>query len=63
MQPEQKEAASSQANRRAVVGPFCSCRSFNLSHPISRHSELRNDMDWRTESERRGIQRFQEPLR
>jgi hypothetical protein len=37
-----------------IVGPICTCRSFNLSHEISRHKELgsRGDMEWRIESER-----------
>jgi len=46
-----------------LVGPVCACRSFDLPHDISKHRDLAADWDWRTPSERRGIQRQQEPIR
>jgi hypothetical protein len=40
--------------KREVLMPLmCSCRSFKDRHPVSRHRELRSDMDWRTWQERR----------
>lgn len=38
-----------------VVGPICTCRSFNRPHELRRHRELRSEMDWRTERERGGV--------
>lgn len=49
--------------REIIVGPICRCRSFNLPHDISRHRELRSEHDWRTESERRGVEYYQERIR
>lgn len=49
--------------REVEVGPICVCRSFNLPHEVSRHTELASDLDWRTESARRGISRWKEPIR
>lgn len=46
-----------------TVGPICACRSFELPHEVSKHIDLASDLDWRTPSERRGIQRQQEPIR
>ncbi len=48
-----------QKPKRVIsVGPICACMSFNLPHELKRHNELRNDMDWRTEGERRGMERW-----
>lgn len=35
-----------------IVGPICTCRSFDRPHELRRHRELRDERDWRTESER-----------
>jgi hypothetical protein len=51
------------SSRREVEVIRCHCRSFNLSHDLSRHNELRGEWDWRLESERRGVQRYQEAIR
>lgn len=37
---------------QVVIGPICTCRSFDLPHQIKKHSELRGDSDWRLQSER-----------
>ena len=48
-----------EAPRPEVIIQRCNCRSFNLPHDISRHKELRSEMDWRTEAERRPVEYWQ----
>ena len=53
---QQAEATAkyiAEPKREVTIGPFCSCRSFDLPHELSKHAELRSEMDWRTQSERR----------
>lgn len=43
---------------------ICHCRSFEVGHAPERHKELPGgDLDWRTESERRGMRMFQERVK
>jgi hypothetical protein len=34
--------------------PLCNCRSFEHSHEIKAHKQLKSDYDWRLPSERNG---------
>lgn len=62
--PEKRELDRQRAEvtQRYMEGPRpefivqrCNCRSFNLPHELSRHKELRSEMDWRTEAERNSV--------
>ncbi len=46
------EAWLNAPKKTVLVGPICTCRSFNLPHELKRHKELKTDFDWRLESER-----------
>lgn len=60
---EATERFMNQPRNYVTVGPVCTCASFNRPHLLERHRELSWDGDWRTESQRRGFQRYQEPIR
>ena len=48
------EAYLARPDRLTVLFPLmCRCRSFELPHPLSEHSKLRDLWDWRTPEERK----------
>ena len=48
---------------RDILIPVCTCRSFRLPHHPDRHRELKNEFDWRTESQRGTVQYYQEAVK
>jgi hypothetical protein len=56
MERQRKEATEKYQQgpkQEIIIGPICSCRSFNFPHELKRHKELNSPGDWSLESERR----------
>jgi len=41
-----------QPRVEVIVGPMCTCRSFELPHELKRHKELSSEHDWSLEKNR-----------